>query len=153
MKEEIEALLVHSSDFPMAGLKKALENQLIQTDRARTCKEAGWRLTSSNPPHLVFTDTDLLDGSWTDVVDLAAGAREPVNVIVVSPFVDIPLYMAVMERRAFDFITHSFTVPELNHILCCAVEDVSSRRKKQAHLRGESTRRAIGPGMAIFKEI
>ena len=153
MKEEIEAVLVHSSDIPMAGLKKALENHLIQIDRARTCKEARWRLTSSNPPPLVFTDTELLDGSWTDVVDLAAGAREPVNVIVVSPFADIPPYMAVMERRAFDFVTHSFTIPELNHIVRCAVEDVSSRRKKQVHLRGASTRRAIEPGIAIFKEI
>jgi len=130
MKGDIRALLLHSHESPVAALKLALENHFIWTERARSFKEATLSLIGSNPLHLVFTDTDLPDGTWSDVLDLAAKASLPISVIVVSPVADIPLYIDVMERRAFDFITHSFTAAELAPILRCAVESVTSRRKK-----------------------
>ena len=135
MNEEIRALLLHSNGDSLNSLNVVLENQFVRTERARSCKEASKKLAGSNPPHLVFTDTDSPDGGWSDVLDMAAGAAQPVGVIVVSPEADIPLYIAVMERRAFDFITHSFTAPELKHILQNAVADVFKRRTEQACLR------------------
>ncbi len=113
----------------------ALKEQLIKAERVLTCQQAAARLAAANPPHLVFTDTELLDGNWSDVLDLADRASQPINVIVVSPIADIPLYIDVMERQAFDFITHSFTAPELTHILRCAVENVVRRRKERDRLK------------------
>ena len=130
MKEYIRALLLHTEEAPAVALMPALEKQLIGAERVFTCQQAAERLSGPNPPHLVFTDTELLDGNWSDVLDLADKASLPVNVIVVSPTADIPLYIDVMERRAFDFITHSFTAPEMTHILRCAVDNVVRRRKE-----------------------
>ena len=131
MKEYIRALLLHSQETLAAALILALKEQLIKAERVFTCQQAADRLAGANPPHLVFTDTELLDGNWSDVLNLADRASQPVNVIVVSPTADIPLYIDVMERRAFDFITHSFTALELTHILRCAVENAIRRRKEQ----------------------
>jgi DNA-binding NtrC family response regulator len=134
MKEFIRALLLHTQETPAAALLVALEKQMIGAERVFTCKQAAARLAGPNPPHLVFTDTELLDGTWSDVIDLSDQASQPISVIVVSPTADIPLYIDVMDRRAFDFITQSFTTQELTHILRCAVDSVVRRRKEMGRL-------------------
>jgi len=153
MTEEIQALLVLSDEVPVAALIEALEIQYIRIDRAQTCKEAGWRLTSSDPPHVVFTDPELADGSWTDVMNLAAKAVLPVAVVVISPSADVRLYVDIIERRAFDMITHSFSVMELSPIVRSAVDYVVSRRKGWARLPVEGARIALPSGATIVKEI
>lgn len=152
MVDEIRALLLHSYDVPGTALKRALEDQFIATEMAQSFTEATERISCSNPPHLVFTETDLPDGTWCDVVDLAARASRPVSVIVVSPVADIPLYIDVMERKAFDFITHSFTTPELSHILRCAVEDIVRQREHPPKLPVGSTSKKIRPIQRSFKK-
>lgn len=152
MKDDIRALLLHSHESPVAALKLALENHFIWTERARSFKEATLSLVGSNPPHLVFTDTDLPDGIWSDVLDLAARASLPVSVIVVSPVADVPLYMDVMERRAFEFITHSFTAAELTPILRCAIESVTSRREKYVSLPEKSLNKGFRPERVLLKK-
>jgi DNA-binding NtrC family response regulator len=152
MAEDIRALLLHSYDVPGTALKRALEDQFIATEMAHSFTEASARIACSNPPHLVFTETDLPDGTWCDVVDLAARASRPVSVIVVSPVADIPLYIDVMERRAFDFITHSFTAPELSHVLRCAVDDIIRQRKELPGLPVGSTKGKIRPSQRTFKK-
>jgi FixJ family two-component response regulator len=86
------------------------------------------------------------------VVDLAARASRPVSVIVVSPVADIPLYIDVMERKAFDFITYSFTTPEINHILRCAVDDIIRQRKAPPKFPSVSTKEAARKDMRSFKK-
>lgn len=152
MKDDIRALLLHLHESPVAALKLALENHFIWTERARSCEEATASLAGSNPPHLVFTDTDLPDGTWCDVLDLAARASLPVSVIVVSPVADVPLYIDVMERRAFDFITHSFTTAELTHILRCAVENVRTRRQEHMRRPAKGLKKGIRPDKACLKK-
>lgn len=147
MNQEIRALILHSQGSPLGTLRNALENHSIQTDTARTCKEAAWRLRSSDPPHLVFTAAALPDGTWSEVLDLASEAPLPVSVIVVSPVADVPLYIAVMERRAFDFITHSFDADELAHILRSASENVVRQRRE----RKVMVNRAAGKELASAK--
>jgi FixJ family two-component response regulator len=75
----------------------------------------------------------LSDGTWADVVGLAAKVPAPVNVIVVARFVDIRLYVDVIERGAFDFLAPPFVPSDLAHVVRCAVENVVSRRHGQAH--------------------
>ena len=152
MADNIRALLLHSYDVPSSALKRALEDQYIAMEMAQSFSEATVSISSLNPPHLVFTETDLPDGTWSDVVDLAARASQPISVIVVSPVADIPLYIDVMERKAFDFITHSFTAPELSHILRCAVDDIIRQRKEPLVLPVGKTRDRIRESQPQFKK-
>ncbi len=121
MREKISALLVHDQDDPFRALKLALESQGIQTRRVRSCNDAFSLLVQPDPPALVFTDTELPDGTWAEMLSLAVKACDPVCVIVVSRFVDIKLYIEVIERGAFDFIVPPFGASDLSHIVRCAV--------------------------------
>jgi len=128
MDAKIKALLVHYREDPWQALKLALDPQLVETVSVPTCGEALGYLWSENAPEVVFTDTQLPDGSWSDVITLARKAPVPSGVIVVSSHVDIPFYLEAIERGAFDFITPPFEPGVLAHIVRCAAESSLSRR-------------------------
>jgi DNA-binding NtrC family response regulator len=132
MQERITALLVHDRPEPMGFIRRALECQSIETQSVRTCQEAHQTLCGRQPPHLVLVETFLPDGSWEDVVLLAAGAPAPVNVIVVSDVVDIAFYLEAIQRGAFDFIVPPIPLPDFNHIVRSAVDNTLRRRESQA---------------------
>lgn len=134
MKENIKALLLRVRHDPLDGLRLALEEQSIDILIARSCGEAALALWSDNPPHLVFTEVQLADGNWADVLTLAGKAPAPVNVIVVAPFVDVSFYVQVIERGAFDFIVPPLSAPELLHVVTIAAENAISRRRKRIAL-------------------
>jgi len=129
MKETIRALLVLARPDSCEALRLGLEKQLIEICTAKNCGEAALTLHSQCPPHLVFTDVRLSDGDWTDVLSSAAGASAAVNVIVVSPRVDVALYIRAMEGGAFDFIVSPPSAPELQHIVRVAAANVFKRRQ------------------------
>lgn len=128
MKPKINALLVHHRNDRFYTLQLVLEALSIRVIRARNSMEAGRQLCERPCPQLVLSDTVLPDGNWMDVLDVAAKAAEPVNVIIVSAMADTTLYLDTMDHGAFDFMTDSFTVPQIVHILKCALDDVSRRR-------------------------
>jgi DNA-binding NtrC family response regulator len=132
MQERITALLVHDRPEPMAYIRRALECQSIETQSVRTCDEANQVLWGHQPPHLVLADTRLPDGSWEDVVLLAAGAPAPVNVIVVSEVVDIAFYLEAIQRGAFDFLVPPMSLADFNHVVRCAVDNALRRRESQS---------------------
>jgi DNA-binding NtrC family response regulator len=132
MKESIRALLVQARHGTLDSLRLALEEQSIDVLSARTCAEAALALWADCPPHLVFTEIQLADGNWAEVLTLAAKASAPVNVIVVAPFVDIGFYVQAIERGAFDFIVPPLSNPELLHVVRIAAENAISRRRKCA---------------------
>jgi len=129
MQERIRVLLVHDRPEPMGSLRRALESQSIETESVRTCHEASQALWGCQPPHLVLADTRLPDGSWEVIVNLAARAPAPANVIVVSEVVDIALYLEVIQRGAFDFIVPPMSLPDFAHVVWSAVENVLRRRE------------------------
>jgi DNA-binding NtrC family response regulator len=129
MKETIRALLVLARPDSCEALRLGLEEQLIEIGTAKNCMEAALTLCSHYPPHLVFTDIELSDGDWTDVLSFAAGASAPVNVIVVSPRVDVALYIRAMEGGAYDFIVSPPSALELRHIVRVAAANVFKRRQ------------------------
>ena len=113
-------MLVHGEGSPLAALKLVLEHQGIHTLRARNCEEARMRLEDAKQPQLVFTDTNLPDGKWADVLALARRLTPATQVIVVSRFVDTELYIDVLESQAFDFIVPPFLDSDLAHVVRCA---------------------------------
>ena len=108
MGEQVRALLLHDRRDPLRTLRRALDSQGVKTLPACNCAEALRLLQISDPPQLVFTDTQLPDGNWADAIRIARKATEPVNVIVVSPVVDVPLYVEAVQAGAFDFISPPF---------------------------------------------
>jgi len=128
-KEGVTAILLHRAGASMDLLKLALENQTIEIHWLATLRDIAPLLQAANPPHLVFTEAKLPDGTWADVVKQARGARKPVKVIVVSRLVDVSLYVDTMEGGAFDFIVPPLSVSELTHVVNCAVENVLNLRR------------------------
>ena len=104
MQERIRALLVYDCAEPMESLQRALEEQSIETQRAKSCREANQILCGQQPPHVVLVAPRLPDGSWLEIVLAATRAPAPVNVIVVSEVVDIGFYLEAIQVGAFDFI-------------------------------------------------
>ena len=132
MKEPIRALLLHKLGDSLAPLKLALEGQAMEVCWMRNCQEASTLLLGANPPHLVFTEIDLSDGTWADVVKLAVKAPKAVNVIVVARLADVRFYLETIVSGAFDFIVPPLTGSELGHVVRCAAENAFSRREVQA---------------------
>ena len=132
MKEVVKALLVQVRSDTLEALRSALEEQSIDVCVASNCAEAALVLWSHTPPHIVFTEVQLADGNWADVLTLAAKASAPVNVIVAARFVDVPFYVQAIERGAFDFIVPPLSEPELLHVVRVAVKNSLSRRLRQA---------------------
>ena len=132
MKEKISALLLHQSTESQRVLKQALEGRSIKVNWLRNCREALPLLSEADPPHLVFTEALLPDGTWADVVKLALEALKPVKVIVVSRLIDIKLYVETIVGGAFDFIVPPMASEELAHVLACAVDGVLNLRRTHA---------------------
>jgi len=137
MAEKTSAvLLLLNPSGPLQSLSQELESQSVRTRQATSCAEAARLLAAVNPPEVIFTETQLPDGNWADVVRLAQKASQPVNVIVVSRLVDIRLYVETLQNGAFDFIAPPFEPSELSHVLRCAVGNVTTRRNVLARAGG-----------------
>jgi DNA-binding NtrC family response regulator len=132
MREEISAILLHQATESQRRLKQALEERSIKVNWLRNYREALPLLREADPPHLVFTEANLPDGTWADVVKLALEALKPVRVIVVSRLINMRLYVETMTGGAFDFIVPPMTRDELAHVLACAVDNVLNLRRTHA---------------------
>jgi len=131
MKAELSALLLHVRSDLLQALQLALQGLSVKTSQASSCSEALRMLEGPDPPELIFTDTQVLDGTWVDAIRLAEKAPTPVNVIVVSRSVDVHFYIEVIEAGAFDYIAPPFEASGLAHVTCCAAGNVLRRRSAQ----------------------
>jgi DNA-binding NtrC family response regulator len=131
---KIRALLVRAHANDLNPLAQILD-QLVTVSDVRTCEAAESDLQKPNPPHLVFTDTELPDGTWDQVLSLAMRAAKPVNVIVIARSPEVSLYIEAMEAGAFDLVAASSRVAEVAHVVRNAAENVLKRRQAQDRLR------------------
>lgn len=120
MRTKANALLVHDEEGLVAELKPLLQLQGFTVLKVRTCAEAEAALGGVKPA-LIFTSTQLTDGTWADVTALAERQHPSVPVIVVSRFVDLPLYTEVLERGATDFIVPPFNKADLAWVVGSAL--------------------------------
>jgi DNA-binding NtrC family response regulator len=92
------ALLVYAEFEPLHTLRVALASQGIDTWRARSCRQALSFLAKFRPVHVVFTDMNLSDGTWLDLV--RAKRRTSPPVIVVARKMDAGLWSEIIQRGA-----------------------------------------------------
>ena len=128
MMESTTALVVHQNSETLAALKGALERQGMRIIQAESREQANQILGGQNPAPLVFTDTQLPDGTWADILAEAENAVQPVNVIVVARVVDTRFYVKVIETGAFDFLTPPFEAADLAYVVRSALDNVVTRR-------------------------
>lgn len=151
MEERVRALLVHTRQEPMVPLDFILAEQGVEVEQAASCGEAMLQLWGNNPPHLVFTDTTLVDGSWDHILALAREAPRPVSVVVVSGVVDVGLYLETLDQGACDFLTPPFKAREVAHIVRCAVSD--TERRRIAGTNSHETQAQTAPGFRAVPRI
>jgi DNA-binding NtrC family response regulator len=128
MTERIKALLVHHNSETLATLKGALERQGMHIIEAQSRAQAKRMLGGLNPAPLVFTDTQMPDGTWADILAVAEKAAEPVNVIVVARVVDTRFYVEAIETGAFDFLAPPFNATDLAYVVRTALDNALARR-------------------------
>ena len=128
MTDRIKALLVHHNSETLAMLRGALERQGLRTLHAESRAQAKLMLGGLNPAPLVFTDTQLPDGTWADILGVAEKAAQPVNVIVVSRVVNKRFYVEAIETGAFDFLAPPFNATDLAYVVRTALDNVTARR-------------------------
>jgi DNA-binding NtrC family response regulator len=131
MKEKISAVLVHDQAAHIGDLARALENICAEIKTARTCQEALKEIKRPEPPHLLFTDVMLPDGTWEDLLSEVTKTSAPVGVIVAARLVNIPLYLDVLDRGAIDFMVAPFNRAEVAWVVERAAGDVLKRRGTQ----------------------
>ena len=129
MRGTVTTLLIFHHTKPYTDLEAALEKLAVRTGRARTLAEACHILSRVNLPLLVFTESELPDGNWADVVSLSARASSPVSVIVMGQEIDTKLYVSVIEGGAFDFMAPPFEALDLAHVVRCAADNALMRRQ------------------------
>jgi DNA-binding NtrC family response regulator len=121
MAEQINALLVHAWDETFLALAQTLGSLNINVIQARNCREAAHQIKAYGGLDLVFAGTNLQDGVWVDVLELAQQSKKYLPVIVISRMVDGAVYLDALGRGAFDFVTPPFLASDLAHIVRSAV--------------------------------
>jgi DNA-binding NtrC family response regulator len=129
---EITVLFVHEQAQHLARYEECLRLRNVEVAHARNCQEASEVLQQDSLPLLIFTDTRLSDGTFKDVLELAAKAEKFVHVLVASKIGNITLYMEAMECGAFDFLTPNLELRRFPSILVSAVADALDKRSRQS---------------------
>jgi len=143
MNERTKALLVHHNSETLTMLQGALMRQGMNITQAGSRAQAKRLLGGLNPVPLVFTDTQLPDGTWSDILSVAEKSAKPVNVIVVARVADTRFYVEVIEAGAYDFITPPFNDTDLAYVVRSALNNVASRRE------AATSRRHLASGSAL----
>ena len=135
MSGKVTALLVCHQTKPFDEIKAALGEMAVPTEQAQTLAEAKNALSDVNPPLLAFTESELPDGKWSDIVSFSQTANSRVNVIVVGQKIDAKLYASAIEVGAFDYIAPPFEGKDLAHVVRCAADNALARRETAKNSR------------------
>lgn len=131
VQKKVFALLVSEGNKSFQTLIVLLKSQGIEIWTSQTCEDVA-RLLDQTHPELVFTNAQLPDGTWSDIVRLVEKSPVPTNVIVVGRCKNTDLYLSAMDFGAFDFILPPFEPAPIAHVACVAAENVRRRREEQA---------------------
>jgi DNA-binding NtrC family response regulator len=135
MKSQL-ALIVGNRENVFQELRNTLEQQGIETLWVETCGYAQAALAAGMVPRLVFTETVLPDGTWHEVVRLAENAPKPVEVVLVSPHIDVDLHLTALKCGASEFTVPPLLPADVAHVVHNA--EVFFRRCSNPHSERET---------------
>jgi DNA-binding NtrC family response regulator len=107
----------HSEDADR--LSQILGPLLVELDYVADLEHARRKLRQELYP-VILTDTDLPDGHWPDVLDLAHRESPASQVIVTTRFADARLWIDALGRGVFDLLVQPFYAREVRRILASA---------------------------------
>ncbi len=117
----------------MQELACALDPCPLEIRTVTGCREAGGGIGRHGTADVIFTDVQLPDGDWKRVLQMARHSPSPAEVIVVSRFVDVPLYLDALEEGVFDFVVPPLRTVEIGYIATAtAVTDSTAIRLDKA---------------------
>lgn len=114
-------MLVSSGNELMPGITRALDPCPLEIHHLQNCRQAAREIGRCSTAQVIFTDVQLPDGDWKQVLGVARQPSARAEVIVVSRFVDVPLYLDALEAGAYDFIVPPFRTLELGYIIVNAI--------------------------------
>jgi DNA-binding response OmpR family regulator len=144
--EVASALLVYARVEPLHTLRVTLASRGINTWRARTCQEARSFLARVVPVDVVFTETNLRDGTWADLCRESRHLSTPV--VVVAPETDPKLWSDVIEHGGIGLVAPPFAVPDLLHYVR---RSAAAWRHKLDPVSCLDRKRLDGPGRTAGK--
>ncbi len=116
MQERCSVLWVSGEQRTDLALRKVLSDAGMGVRVAQSCAEVRQMLWDFGAPDVMFCDTSLPDGTWSDVLALASRGTCPIPVIVLSRVCDINLCIKVLEEGAVDFIVPPFYGSDISHL-------------------------------------
>lgn len=123
--------MAHERNEPCQALKAVLRRLGVDAFSVHCCEDI-FRLLEQTHPHLIFTDTQLSDGTWIDVVNLADDTAIPVCVIVVGSSRDPRMFQASVHHGAFGFVSPPFDDESVSRLINEAVALVRARRERHS---------------------
>ena len=88
----------------------------VELDHVQDLSHARNRLEHERYP-VILSDTELPDGEWPDVLDLAREKSPEAQVILTGRFADARLWTEALDRGAYDLLVQPFEAPEVLRIL------------------------------------
>lgn len=118
-----------------------------QTMRVRNCTEFFLRVHDSLP-RVVVCERDLSDGSWKDVLEIAASLPCPPPVIVTSRLADDHLWAEVLNLGGYDVLAKPLDEQELSRTLTLAWERWAGKHDRFQRAQAASSDRG-GPRVCL----
>ena len=135
MAEHLFALLIHNGAKPFEALRRMLSDLSVETALSRLARKLR-DLISRRRPDVIFTERAMTEGSWESILNLAPQAGVFLSVIVVAAHVDMPFYLSVMERGAFDFVVPPFEHESLDFVVKTAARSTCTAFANRLSLGG-----------------
>lgn len=110
-------ILVSGDDSLMPELSRVLHPCPLEIRTLKSSLEAAQEIGRCSTAAVIFTDLRLPDGDWKQMLQMARRTPARAEVILVSRFVDVPLYLDALEAGAFDFVVPPFNTVELGYII------------------------------------
>jgi len=129
LKHNAFALVAHERPEPCESLKIVLRRFGVDTFSVRRCADA-LRLLEQTHPHLIFTDTQLPDGSWVDLVNIVEETAIPICVILVGTAKDPEMLQTASQNGVFSFISPPFDDEYVSRLVSRAMALVRARRER-----------------------
>jgi len=135
MGEKIKAVMVYDQRDPSEALKNVLLRLGVAVRHIRNCYEASRHFRESSGTELVFTNKNLSDGTWEDILRLAQRSNSFLPVVVVSRLLDTDLCLKALESGAFNFITPPFLSIDVANVTGSAMyQKLVSRNLQPAYI-------------------
>jgi len=97
-----------------------IDHSAWQLSAAGTCREA-YKQLRRNGTLAVFSECDLPDGTWKDLLGYVSEMPQPPALIVTSRLADAYLWSEVLNLGGFDVLAKPFIEKEVRQVLASAL--------------------------------